>query len=150
MGREKKTLVNYYYREWTGGISGDNSQTGQIERLTRHVHLWKSLASQNRDIVLLGDANMCALSWNDVDYPAEKKALANIVNDFYLEESFAQLVDKPTRTELRGNSIQKSCIDHISTNSTGKCSAPEVIAGGDSDHMVVKHSKEIVVKPALL
>ena len=96
---------------------------------------------------------MCALSWNDVDYPAEKKALANIVNDFYLEESFAQLVDKPTRTELRGNSIQKSCIDHISTNSPGKCSAPEVIAGGDSDHlavMVVKHSKEIVVKPAVV
>ena len=145
--------MNYYYREWTGGVSGDESSAGQIERITRQVNLWRLLANKDRDVVLLGDANLCALSWNDVDYPSEKKALANIINDFYLEESFAQLVDKYTRTELRGSTIQKGCLDHITSNSPGKCKAPDVIAAGNSDHlavMILKHSKEVVIKPEVV
>ena len=42
-GRERKSLVNYYYREWTGGVSGDKSHTGQIDRFSRQVQNWKSL-----------------------------------------------------------------------------------------------------------
>ena len=41
LGRERKTTVNYYYREWTGGVSGDDSHGGQVERLNRQVHLWR-------------------------------------------------------------------------------------------------------------
>ena len=153
LGRERKTTVNYYYREWTGGVSGDDSHGGQVERLNRQVHLWRSLANQDRDVVLLGDANLCALSWNDADYPADKKVLANLIHDFNLEQTFVQVVERYTRTELRGNSIQKGCLDHISTNSPGKCEASEVLAGGNSDHlavMIVKRSKEIKTKPEVV
>ena len=136
--------MNFYYREWTGEISGDSSQAGQMERLQRHVNIWRSLVTQDRDAILIGDANLCALSWNNPDYPADKKHLANMINDFYLEESISQLINQNTRTELRGDHIQKGCIDHITTNTPGKCDTPEIIAGGNSDHlavMIVKHSK---------
>ena len=79
--------------------------------------------------------------------------LANLIHDFNLEQSFVQVVERYTRTELRGNSIQKGCLDHISTNSPGKYEASEVVAGGNSDHlavMILKRSKEIRTKPEVV
>ena len=70
LGKEKKTLLNYFYREWTGGVTGDSSQASQIDRLKRQIGYWKTLHSQNRDVMCLGDANLCALTWNDNDYEA--------------------------------------------------------------------------------
>ena len=62
-----------------------------------------------------------------------------------------QLIDQFTRTELRGNTVQKSCIDHITTNVPTKCRDTKVEVGGNSDHLCVtttKLAKEIVVRPA--
>ena len=25
LGKEKKTILNYFYREWTGGVTGDSN-----------------------------------------------------------------------------------------------------------------------------
>ena len=64
-----------------------------------------------------------------------------------------QLIEQPTRTELRGNLVQRSCIDHISTNSPGKCINTAVIVGGNSDHLAVittKLSKEVNCRPPLI
>ena len=69
LGREKRTLVNFYYREWTGGVSGDKSHQAQLDRFSRQVQHWKSLRSEDKDVVLLGDANFCSLSCSDPDYP---------------------------------------------------------------------------------
>ena len=52
LGREKKTIIIIFYREWTGGISKLNSQASQEERLTRQVQHWKSLADGNKDVVI--------------------------------------------------------------------------------------------------
>ena len=62
LGREKRTLVNFYYREWTSGFSGNKSFQGQVERFSMQVEYWKTLRSEDRDIVLLGDANFRSLS----------------------------------------------------------------------------------------
>ena len=78
LGREKRTLVNFYYREWTGGVSGDKSHQAQLDRFSRQVQYWKSLRSEDKDVVLLGDANFCSLSCSDPDYPAENKSIANL------------------------------------------------------------------------
>ena len=94
LGREKKTVVNFFYREWKGGIQGDSDQASQIDRLTRQVQHWRDLTTQDRDLVILGDANLCAKSWNNPDYPSDKKQLASIVNDFLLEESLIQTVNE--------------------------------------------------------
>ena len=32
LGREKKSLVNVFYREWTGGVSGEMNQDSQVSR----------------------------------------------------------------------------------------------------------------------
>ena len=101
---------------------------------------------ENRDLVLLGDANFCSISCADPDYPVDLRAIANIATDFYTEESLSQLIDKPTRTELRGNNIQKSCIDHITTNAANKCTSVTVIAAGNSDHLAVSTKKLAKVK----
>ena len=58
LGREKKTLVNYFYREWTSGVSGEKSQASQINRLIRQRDYWRSLYAQNRDVICMGDANL--------------------------------------------------------------------------------------------
>ena len=153
VGREKRTLDNFYYREWTGGVSGDKSQQAQLDRFSRQVQHWKSLRSEDKDVVLLGDANFCSLSCSDPDYPAENKSIANIANDFFLEESMFQLIDQVTRTEIRGNQVQKGCIDHITTNAPTKCINTVVEVGGNSDHLAVtttKLAKDVVVRPAVI
>jgi len=45
LGQEKKTLVNFFYREWKGGISKLNSQASQNERLLRQINHWKQLSA---------------------------------------------------------------------------------------------------------
>ena len=138
----------FFYREWTSEVTGTKSEQEQEERLTRQVNLWKGLSAMNRDLIISGDANLCAKSWHNPDY--YKKNLANIVMDFLLEESIVQLVEEFTRTELKGGNIEKGCIDHIYSNCPNKCSEISVLAAGNSDHLatiLTKLSKEIRVKP---
>ena len=148
LGRARKTIVNFYYREWTNGISGDNSLGGQYERLGRQIAEWKNLLSEGKDFVCLGDANLCAHSWNNPDY--RMKNLSNQVKTFCLECSCQQLVNGFTRVQGYGDHIQQSCIDHITTNVPDKCSAPIISAGGSSDHMAVmitKFSRDLKYQP---
>ena len=150
LGREKKTIVNYFYREWTSGVSGEDSQASQIQRLTRQRDYWRSLYAQNRDVICMGDANLCALSWHENNYDVSKKVLANLVQDHLLEESSYQIVEEFTRSEMSRNGLSRSCLDHIYTNSPVKCDKPKVESAGDSDHLAVivtKFSKEMQNKP---
>ena len=143
LGREKKTTLNYFYREWTGGVSGENSQSSQINRITKQIDYWRSLYAQNRDVVCLGDANLCALSWDDNNFEASKKALANLVQEHLLEESSYQIVKDFTRSEMTRTGISRSCIDHVYTNAPIKCDKPKVESAGDSDHLafiVIKYT----------
>ena len=146
-------MVNFYYREWTGGLSGESSQASQIDRFSRQVDYWRELTKEDRDLILLGDANFCLLTCFQQDYPTNLKAIANLAYDFYLEEAMSQLINKPTRTELRGGLINKSCIDHITTNTPRKCLNSEAVVGGNSDHLAVittKLSREINSRPAFI
>ena len=148
LGREKKTIINMFYREWKSGVSKLDSQVSQLDRLQRQVSHWKSLASHDRDVLILGDVNLCALSWENENY--EKKDLANLIQDFLLEECFFQLVKKFTRSERVRGGISQSCLDHIYTNTPGKCDTPVVGSAGDSDHLsilITKFSKELKIKP---
>ena len=150
LGKEKKTVVNIFYREWTGGISGVSNQASQIERLSRQIALWRSLYRLGKDVVILGDANLDAKKWNNTDYRPNLKALANLVQEHLLEESSYQVVQDFTRSEMTKNVVHSSCIDHIYTNAPMKCDTPRVEAAGDSDHLgitITKFSKELVYKP---
>ena len=150
LGRERKSIVNVFYREWTGGVNGESSQDSQVRRWARQISYWKSLNSQNRDFVALGDANLCATKWNEADYDASRKQLSDMVQEHLLEESSHQIVEGYTRSELVRNSVTRSTIDHVYTNCATKCEKPKIEAAGDSDHLAVlftKYTKELIYRP---
>ena len=74
LGKEKKTIVNYFYREFTSGVTGLKTIQQQMERLNRMLKHWKSLMESNKDVVCLGDANLCAMKWNDTNYQFKEHA----------------------------------------------------------------------------
>ena len=51
IGREKKTTVNFFYRECTSGLSGLSDIGAQSERLKRQIQCWTNLQNPNSDIV---------------------------------------------------------------------------------------------------
>ena len=112
--------------------------------MKQHINQWREIADSGRNFVILGDANLCALSWNDPNFT--HKELAEVVNNFLLEESCFQLVNKATRVQTVGGQLKKSCLDHITTNVPERCSIPDVFNEGSSDHlpvMVTKFSREL-------
>ena len=151
LSREKKTCINFFYREFTGGISGLNDQASQLDRITRQIEHWKSLFRGGRDVVVLGDSNLCAKQWNDQNY--NMKHISNKVQDFLLEETCEQLVTDLTRSEIANGVVQSSCIDHCYSDSGQKISGPFVEAVGNSDHLgvrIIKYSKNPPTKPQVI
>ena len=93
-GREKKTIVNSFYREFTGGVSGLQDTDSQINRWSRQLKIWKTLLLGNKDVICMGDANLCAKKWLDEDY--RNKDLSEMVQTLMLEETVTQLVKENT------------------------------------------------------
>ena len=149
LGKEKKTIVNFFYREFTGGVSGLGDNEAQTERLSRQIKHWRVLAKSNYDLVCLGDANLCARRWNDEDY--NRTEHAEMIQSFLLDTSSTQLVRDYTRSEIvQGGEISRSCIDHCYSSSPEKLSMPEIVAVGESDHLgvvVTKYVKAPKIKP---
>ena len=85
-----------------------------------------------------------------LDQNIRYKELSDEVLNFLLNESCFQLVKKPTRIQSVAGTLQKSCLDHVSTNIPEKCNIPEVFSEGSSDHfpvMVTKFSREVKTQP---
>ena len=142
LGKEKHTIVNFFYREFTGGVSGLSDMNSQTERLQRQINIWKQLCLINKNFICLGYANICATKWNDESYHLSN--LCNMVQNFMLETSCMQLVKGFTRSEVgQGGVVSRSCIDHCYTNNPDKVAAPELIAVGNSDHLGVVARKNV-------
>ena len=147
-GKATKTLVHYYYREWKNGVTGESDMNSQVAYLQQHLSQLEHLVRQDHQVVALGDANVCALHWNDLNY--RHKTLENEIQEFLLRESCFQLVDKYTRIQSVSGSLQYSCLDHVTTNVPEKCNIPEVFSSLSSDHlpvMVTKLSHEVRTQP---
>ena len=113
------------------------------------VQHWRSLAKMNRDMVCLGDANLCAKKWYEDNYYLRDQA--EIVQTFLIDSSSNQMVKDYTRSEIvQGGEISRSCIDHCYSNAPDRTSTPEVLAVGDSDHLgmvVTKYTRSPSLKP---
>ena len=131
------------------GLEDNNSQSERLRRVLSH---WKEICRGDKEFVFLGDANICAFKWNDDNYSLSEHA--GLVQEFLLETSGSQIVDKYTRSEVvRGGNISHTCIDHCYTNIPDKVSIPEVHSVGDSDHkgvVVTKYSRQIIDRPKTL
>ena len=113
VGKEKKTRVNFFYREWTSGVSGLGDNSSKVERLKRQISHWKTLHAGGRDTIILGDANLCALKWEEENF--QYKELALQIKEYLLETSSYQLVKEPTRLgNTTGEGVSATCIDHCS------------------------------------
>ena len=149
VGREKKTRVNFFYREWTSGVSGLGDNSSQVERLKRQISHWKTLHAGGRDTIVLGDANLCALKWEEENF--QYKELALQIQEYLLETSSYQLVKEPTRLgNTTGEGVSATCIDHCYTNVPEKIKSIQVVGAGNSDHLGVvikKFTKFPVSKP---
>ena len=146
--REKKTCFNMFYREFTGGVSGFSNLAAQKDRLHRQIEHWKLLYANNKDVVILGDCNLCADQWHTDSY--FNKELALMVQDFLLEYASQQIVKEPTRIEMVRRVLTKSCIDHCYTDVPEKIHGPFLDAVGNSDHMsvrILKFCRAPVIRP---
>ena len=119
------------------------SQVSELEAL---LDVWRNCTNDpnNKDFLALGDMNLCALKWDNQNY--EYKDLANKLKDFMNEEDCFQAVSDYTRIRLVGDSIQRSCIDHVIANCATKVSNPVLLGVGKSDPLgvsVTKSSKEV-------
>ena len=61
--RQKSTLIAGFYREWTR--NGENSEKSQIERMENFAAQIEKASEKSCQIVILGDANLCSLKWNE-------------------------------------------------------------------------------------
>ena len=64
------------------------------------------------------------MTWNDENF--RNKNLSEEIHQFLLEESCFQIVNKYTRVQEVDGNLQRSCLDHVTTNVPEKCSVPEV------------------------
>ena len=58
-GAEAKTAFTFYYREFTGGVSGIRTQEAQAERLSCLLAHWEEVGRLGLDLVHMGDMNLC-------------------------------------------------------------------------------------------
>ena len=57
-GKEKATIVNFTYREYTGGVSGLGDLDSQKDRLQRVLRWWTALSHRRGDFLIMGDINL--------------------------------------------------------------------------------------------
>ena len=50
LGRDKKTTINIFYREFTNGMYGLSDSKSQLERLERQINHWRLLFSTGWDV----------------------------------------------------------------------------------------------------
>ena len=61
---EKNVIIGGFYREWsTEGIRSAEAQRRSINLFTNQI---ENAAKDNKNVIILGDANMCSLQW---EYP---------------------------------------------------------------------------------
>ena len=147
-GKASQTVVHYYYREWKNGVTGESDSTCQLEQLKQHISQWESLIRTGKKFIALGDANVCAMHWNEPNF--RHKMLSNEIQTFLLQESCFQLVKNYTRVQSVAGTMTYSCLDHVTTNIPEKCSIPEVFTTQSSDHMpvlVTQYSREPRIQP---
>ena len=90
----------------------------------------------------MGDANLCALKWEDDNYL--HKDLACLVQDYLLETSSFQLVRENTRSGSgTGGEVSLACLDHCYSDVPEKISDVKTVAAGNSDHLAVIIKKSV-------
>ena len=69
---EKGLLVCGFYREWTrNGIKSEEEQLRNLETLKGQM---ERATEERKEIIMMGDGNICANKWNDPQYKNHRVA----------------------------------------------------------------------------
>ena len=126
----------------------------QREILNEFVYQWEfALKHENsndvNEVHICLDMNLDFLNgkWRDPTY--KLVSLSRIVQNICDIGNFSQMVTEPTRIMYNSvtGTLEKSCLDHIYTNSKYKCSNPTVTPFGASDHDIISYTRYSKVKP---
>ena len=130
------------YREYTSNIGA--SINHQSEKLGVFLDQWESAINYSNpdepnDVFILCDMNLdCYLDrWKDPIY--RLYYLSQKVLRFCNVNNMDQLVNGVTRAQYNAvtQRTHLSCLDHIYTNVSHKCSLPQIDSFGDSDHDLI-------------
>ena len=141
---QRGVIVCMGYRQWRLlGQSTDNSAsvTEQLARWTIFVEKWESAIQEDKEVIVMMDANLDYLTWRCTDnLPAchssiRLRGLIDLLFERIFPLGVSQLVNGATRFE-RGQ--PKSGLDHLYTNKPDKLSAVHTVFTGMSDHKLLK------------
>ena len=122
------------------------SSTVQQDYLLSFLNQWESATyyggtTEPHEVHISADMNIDVNNgrWLQPDYPL--LTLSRLIKNVCHVSNFHQLVNDITRVQYNGaaRTMESSCLDHIYTNAKFRCSAPNVIPFGNSDHDLLKY-----------
>ena len=137
-------LFCHAYREH---LSGETT-TVLHDYVNTFLDQWESAVNfgnpvEPNETHICGDLNIDVYQgrWLQPEYPLV--SLSRKIRNMCHLNNFHQLVKDVTRTQHNSvtNTTEVSCIDHIYTNAKFRCSNPDIISFGDSDHEVLKYTR---------
>ena len=143
MPHKKKILVCQGYREWKY-LGQDDSSSGtvraQFERWSIFLNLWQQALLEDKEVIVMMDANIDFLKWTKDDLPPSDstvrlKSLIDLLFDKVFPHGVSQLVTVPTRA---WPGQEQSGLDHIYSNKPDKLSNVYAEYSGGSDDKLLK------------
>ena len=67
---QKNMIIGGFYREWSPG--GVKSIEAQVEAMRVFTNQIEQAAAENKNIIILGDANLCSIKWNSPNFLHKK------------------------------------------------------------------------------
>ena len=134
----KSLLISGFYRQWTHEtLPKDEAEQNGITILTNQMEL---ATSEKKDVMILGDANLCSLKWSDT-----KSLHKNIANQLINCLKQNGLSSKEVGTTFVADHVQNngdisvSNIDHVysSSNVSQRITQIKLVKNTSSDHHLV-------------
>jgi hypothetical protein len=109
---EKGILIGGFYREWTHkGNKSEEDQLRNIEILTEQI---ERATNENKELLLLGDANICTMKWNETKYKHHKIAteIKNTLTQCGMKNMDIGITYMADNKNKNGE-VTESALDHI-------------------------------------
>ena len=129
----KGPMLAFMHREWTG-ISGENSVASQTLRLHELLGSAKKASDSGSEVWWMGDMNAKA---QDVRLGNSPDPVANMINNFIVEEGFEQLIMRRPRSRIVNQEEQESILDHLYTNTPERAMMIKIHKTSSSDHAMI-------------
>ena len=134
---KSKTMVGGFYRQWSsGGKITTPQQVSEIEDFCRQINTANGCS---RKIIVLGDANLCAEKWLEIDY--RRKSVAQpLIQCLELNGLRIQNVGPTYQADhmQENGRIAESSLDHVySSLPLDNCIKINKLTNSSSDHLPV-------------